>query len=61
MTGTMKQWYIEKRDGKLDSLKLREVPKPKPGPGQVLMQGESLLYISADSQLRLSRSTTATM
>lgn len=35
----MKQWTIEQRDGKLDSLKLNEVPVPKPGPGQVLLQG----------------------
>lgn len=36
----MKQWTVTQRNGKLDSLKLSEVPKPKPGPGQVLMQGE---------------------
>lgn len=41
----MKQWTIAQRDGKLDSLKLSEVPKPKPGPGQVLVQGRSALRL----------------
>lgn len=35
----MKQWTVAQRDGKLESLKLSEVPKPTAGPGQVLVQG----------------------
>lgn len=48
--GTMKQWVLTARDGKLSSLKLEDAPKPTVGPYDVLVKGTSSVVSRPDMQ-----------